>query len=231
MVVVLLSWMFDDTSHTRLTTTEGVFSQIVDISGLAKDDLFGRDNHVAYHEQFLDNELNVSSALTMPHAYIVEPVFSDVGNPSALVVGYMQGLVPFDRLLQNVLPEGVRGVYVVLENNCAEQFTYVLNGNEVSFVAASLDMDLAGNEANTLSFSLPRQRLLVLEIYTILISMTQPSSFRCTTTSIPMLHPRFRVTANTHSRHIPRQNTRTASSRASRRQCWYRLLSFLLPWP
>ena len=120
-------------SNARVrSSTEGVFSQIVEISGLAKDDLFGTENHVEFHEQFVDNALNVSSALTMPHAYLVEPVFSEVGNPNALVVGYLQGLVPFDRLLQNVLPEGVRGVIVVLQNNCAEQFTYVLNGNKVS---------------------------------------------------------------------------------------------------
>lgn len=111
--------------------TEGVFSQIVDITALSKDELFGTTTHVKYHEQFLDNELNVTSALATPHAYLVEPVFERVGDPLSLVVGYLQGLVPFDRFLQNVLPEGVRGVYVVLENNCAEQYTYVLNGNEV----------------------------------------------------------------------------------------------------
>jgi hypothetical protein len=123
----VLPWLTCALDHT-----EGVFTQIVDISALAKDELFGTDTHVAYHEQFLENELNVSSALTTPHAYLVEPVFERVGDPTALVVGYLQGLVPFDRLLQNVLPEGVSGVYVVLENNCAEQYTYVLNGNEVS---------------------------------------------------------------------------------------------------
>ncbi|GKY99152.1 hypothetical protein MPSEU_000870700 [Mayamaea pseudoterrestris] len=113
---------------------EGVFTQIVDIGALAKDNLFGTDNHVAYHEQFLDNKLNVSSALSTPHAYLVEPVLSRVGDPTALVVGYLQGLVPFDRLLQNVLPEGVSGVYVVLQNNCAEQYTYILNGNKATFL-------------------------------------------------------------------------------------------------
>jgi hypothetical protein len=98
---------------------------------LTKDELFGSEAHVAYHEQFLVNKLNVTSALSTPHAYLVEPVFARVGDPSALVVGYVQGLVPFDRLLQNVLPEGVRGVYVVLNNNCAEVYTYILNGNKV----------------------------------------------------------------------------------------------------
>lgn len=101
---------------------------------MAQDELFGTDTHVAYHEQFLANELNVTSALNTPHSYLVEPVFTAVGEASALIAGYIQGLVPWDRLLQNVLPEGVSGVYVVLENNCAEIYTYVLNGNKVSSV-------------------------------------------------------------------------------------------------
>jgi hypothetical protein len=113
------------------TLLEGVYSQIVDLSALAKDTLFGTDTHVAYHEQFLVNKLNVSSALSTPHSYLVEPVFARVGDAGSLVVGYVQALVPFDRFLQNVLPQGVNGVYVVLENNCGEVSTYVLNGNKV----------------------------------------------------------------------------------------------------
>ncbi|GKY99150.1 hypothetical protein MPSEU_000870500 [Mayamaea pseudoterrestris] len=113
---------------------EGVYTQMVDISALAKDDLFGTDTHVAYHEQFLVNELNVAKALSMPHAYLVEPVFAEVSNPTALVVGYLQALVPFDRFLWNVLPEGVSGVYVVLQNSCGEVSTYVLNGNKATYL-------------------------------------------------------------------------------------------------
>lgn len=109
-----------------------MYTQKVDISALAKDNLFGTDTHVAYHEQFLNNELDVSSALKTPHAYLVEPIFAEVGDPTALVVGYLQALVPFDRFLWNVLPEGVSGVYVVLKNSCGDVETYVLNGNQVS---------------------------------------------------------------------------------------------------
>ncbi|GKY99151.1 hypothetical protein MPSEU_000870600 [Mayamaea pseudoterrestris] len=80
---------------------EGVYTQEVDISALSKDKLFGTDSHIAYHEQFLVNRLNVSSALQTPHAFLVEPVFAEVGDPTALVVGYLQALVPFDRFLWN----------------------------------------------------------------------------------------------------------------------------------
>jgi hypothetical protein len=100
--------------------------------------LFGTDTHVAYHEQFLENTLNVSSALSTPHSYLVEPVFTNVGDSSALVAGYIQGLVPWDRMLYNVVPEGVCGVYVVLENSCAETYTYMLNGNKVRWELAML---------------------------------------------------------------------------------------------
>jgi hypothetical protein len=108
-----------------------VYTQKVDISALAKDQLFGTDTHVTYHEQFLVNKLNVATALETPHAFLVEPVFQKVGDPTALVVGYLQALVPFDRFLWNVLPQGVHGVYVVLKNSCGEVETYVLNGNKV----------------------------------------------------------------------------------------------------
>jgi hypothetical protein len=108
-----------------------VYTQKVDISALAKDNLFGTDTHVAYHEQFLVNDLTVESALATPHSFLVEPVFAQVGDPSALTVGYVQALVPFDRFLWNVLPDGVSGVYVVLQNSCGEVETYVLNGRKV----------------------------------------------------------------------------------------------------
>ena len=111
--------------------TEGVYTQLVDISALAKDTLFGTETHVDYHEQFLVNELNVSTALHTPHAYLIEPVFTETSDPTAIVIGYLQALVPFDRFLWNVLPEGVSGVYVVLENTCGDVATYVLNGNKV----------------------------------------------------------------------------------------------------
>ena len=113
------------------SVAEGVYTQVVDISPLAKDTLFGTETHVDYHEQFLVNELNVSTALHTPHAYLIEPVFTETSDPTATVIGYLQALVPFDRFLWNVLPDGVSGVYVVLENTCGDVSTYVLKGNKV----------------------------------------------------------------------------------------------------
>ena len=110
---------------------EAVYTQKVDISALAKDQLFGTSAHVEFHELFLVNSLNVSTALQTPHSFLVEPVFADAIDEMSTVVGFIQALVPFDRYLWNVLPSGVSGVYVVLQNTCGDVDTYVLEGSKV----------------------------------------------------------------------------------------------------
>jgi hypothetical protein len=58
-------------------------------------------------------------------------------DPSSEIVATLMALVPWDSYLAAILPEGVNGLTVVLENSCGQQFTYELNGQKVSVAVRS----------------------------------------------------------------------------------------------
>jgi hypothetical protein len=92
-------------------------------------------DHDAYHDRFVDWTKPVSgeySAFGNPHSLITQPIFAELYDETSEVVGTIMGVVPWDRYLTNLLPEGVRGVTCVLKNTCGQEFTYELDGNRVS---------------------------------------------------------------------------------------------------
>lgn len=70
--------------------------------------------------------------ITQPHGNIIQPVFKNFNVETDDIVGYVMGLVAFDAYLINLLPDGVRGIYVVLETTCDTKITYELDGHIVS---------------------------------------------------------------------------------------------------
>jgi len=58
-------------------------------------------------------------------------VFEKLNDPKSDMVGMLHGIVPWDRYLQNLLPNGVKGITTVLKNTCGQAYTYVLDGSEV----------------------------------------------------------------------------------------------------
>jgi hypothetical protein len=66
-----------------------------------------------------------------PHAIVMTPVFETLDNKSP-IVAYLVGLLPFDRYLGDLLPDGVDDITAVLKNSCNQSFTYGLVGNSVS---------------------------------------------------------------------------------------------------
>ena len=42
--------------------------------------------------------------------------------------------LPWGNFLTNVLPEGVTGVYSVLQNTCGRSFTYLLDGPDAKYL-------------------------------------------------------------------------------------------------
>jgi hypothetical protein len=93
------------------------------------------EDHEAYHGRFGDweGEAHASSnTYTHPHGIIMEPVFSKLHDPSSDMVGIIIGILPWDRYLVDLLPEGVKGIHCILKNTCGQSFTYDLSGNGVS---------------------------------------------------------------------------------------------------
>lgn len=67
-----------------------------------------------------------------PHASVASPVFDAFDRATRQHVGDIIGIFTPESFLMNLLPEGVPGVFVVVENTCDQQLTYELNGNLVS---------------------------------------------------------------------------------------------------
>jgi hypothetical protein len=102
-------------------------------------------DHDAYHSLFVDwnkpesnkngtsssSSTSSSSAFNNPHSLFTQPIFEELYNTSSKIVGFVMGVVPWDRYMTNLLPSGISGITCVLENSCGQAFTYQLNGNRV----------------------------------------------------------------------------------------------------
>jgi hypothetical protein len=67
-----------------------------------------------------------------PHSVAAQPVYRGLEKWSEDVVGYIFSVVAWDNYLVDLLPEGVRGIIVVLRNHCDQSITYELSGKNVS---------------------------------------------------------------------------------------------------
>jgi hypothetical protein len=67
-----------------------------------------------------------------PHAFFTQPIFHDIYDDTSEVVGYINALVPWDIYFANLLPEGAKVFACVVSNTCGQNFTYFLEGNNVS---------------------------------------------------------------------------------------------------
>jgi hypothetical protein len=104
---------------------------VADLSSLASISL-NFDDHERYHQSLVKYQSsNTTSTFQNPHAPYIYPVYEDVHNPNSPMVAVLLGLLPFDRYLINLLPQGIEGIDAVLSNPCDQVFTYRLNGNSV----------------------------------------------------------------------------------------------------
>jgi hypothetical protein len=108
-------------------------SEFVDVRPLYEG-LFTEAEHWQLHDKFHGAGANVGhSARDHPHTLIVAPVRRTI-DTDAEIVGILAAVVPWDLYLSRLLPLGIDGVYVVLENTCGQVVTYEINGPEASFI-------------------------------------------------------------------------------------------------
>ena len=70
---------------------------------------------------------------TWPLGMISAPVFKDFEEDSPLVGQYSSSF-QLSQLFKNILPDGVNGMFVVVQNTCNETVTYQLNGPKVQYL-------------------------------------------------------------------------------------------------
>lgn len=69
-----------------------------------------------------------------PHTAMMYPVYRELNNRDSDIVAMVVNILPWDNYLKNALPPGVNGVYCVLRNSMGQAFTYIINGNEASYL-------------------------------------------------------------------------------------------------
>jgi class 3 adenylate cyclase len=111
-----------------------LLSEVVDVSSFASVSIKFED-HERHHASLVKYQSNAtSSTFQHPHAAYYYPVFESEHDINSRIVAFLVGLLPFDRYLINLLPEGVRGIDAVLRSR-GEAFTYRLDGNSVRWFA------------------------------------------------------------------------------------------------
>jgi hypothetical protein len=66
-----------------------------------------------------------------PITYVYVPIFDSFDSSTRKTVAVLSGLFSWASHFKDILPPNIRGVDVVLRNECFESFTYRINGGEV----------------------------------------------------------------------------------------------------
>jgi class 3 adenylate cyclase len=113
---------------------EAVFSPIERFDRLGGSAVKLSD-HEAFHASLVKYKQDQhNSTYSHPHCSVVQPIFEQIHNDSSAIVGFLIGILPWDRYLVNLLPEGVRGITCILRNTCGQAYTYELDGNSAYYI-------------------------------------------------------------------------------------------------
>ena len=131
-------WALKSQLGATLERRDIFLSDLTPVGNLAGRAIISAD-HESYHESLLrsypkDEENPDKSAFGHPHPGVMVPVFEDINDRTSRLVGAFIVIVPFDRFLINLLPEGVDGITLVLRSSCGKNFTYMLDGNSAHYV-------------------------------------------------------------------------------------------------
>ena len=127
-------WALKQPISAVLAARELILTDTVPVSNLANRAIKLED-HEAYHASLVDYVQNPNSTAFMhPHSSVMVPVFEELNDPTSRLVGTFAVVIPWDRYLVNLLPDGVDGITCVLRNSCGKAFTYQLDGNSAFYI-------------------------------------------------------------------------------------------------
>ena len=76
------------------------------------------------------NEKKQTNYLGDPMSYLTIPIFDSHDVSQRKVVGVIQALIHWRSYFQHILPQGLPGISVVLENTCGDSYSYEIQGEE-----------------------------------------------------------------------------------------------------
>ena len=86
-------------------------SEVVDLARLSVLAMNSID-HEAFHQNLVQDTFN-SSSYEHPHSVLLQPIFSNLHANDAKIVGILLAVIPWDKYLVDLLPQGVNGIFVV----------------------------------------------------------------------------------------------------------------------
>ena len=128
----------EETRNTEGAANElrqGVLGRIHDYtsySGVFTD----KEQHHAFHTSLVQNvaghDEGTHSGYSHPHVVLIQPIFEDIMDiENSKIVGHLHALITWDRYVVNLLPEGIKGINVVIRNSCGQVHQYEIIGNSV----------------------------------------------------------------------------------------------------
>jgi hypothetical protein len=101
---------------------------ISNVNPYIEGDQAEKDYHSSFHDQ-LDG-----SDVSFPHSFMFRPVHEKVEDYESEIVAVVLMAVPWDASLRRLLPQEVEGIIAVGRNNCGQEFTYEIVGEDAYFV-------------------------------------------------------------------------------------------------
>lgn len=110
--------------------TETVLTYVQNLSDITKIGISSGNEDFHQHEGSGGKPVDASSH---PHAVALTPVFRSLfGRQTEDIVAVLFAIIPFDKYLSKLLPDGAREVDVVLRNTCGQAYEYRIRGQTVS---------------------------------------------------------------------------------------------------
>lgn len=99
----------------------------------------GTDAHHFAHDGEQDSDSDETTtkppgfANNHPHTPLIYPVFRELNSEASGIVAMVVNVLPWDNYLKGALPPGAT-VYAVLHNSLGQSFTYIVKGNQATYV-------------------------------------------------------------------------------------------------
>jgi hypothetical protein len=108
-----------------------VFDGMVDANRAVLSEV---NNMEAWSAEFnYTDEYVVSHPEAWPRSFMASPLYTRLGEGAELA-GTITALLPWHSFFQNVIPEGINGIVIVVRNTCDQEFSYRIDGPEVSYL-------------------------------------------------------------------------------------------------
>jgi hypothetical protein len=112
------------------------FRRVFEGMVVAKRAVLSEVNNLLYDPSLSNHTIDddeFQEELLWPSSFMASPVYNRLGG-GAEIAGILFAYMPWHSYFQNVLPEGIDGILVVVKNTCTQTFSYRIDGPEVTYL-------------------------------------------------------------------------------------------------